>query len=420
MRPVMPFMGVPRPFKSPLGAPRSRFACALAMFAAAAAAPIARAQTIEFFEVPAGYEAGSIDLPDSFGGALAADPHHHDVVYAAIGEYQHMSLARVDLTSGTVTVVADGPFGAISGIAPFSGRHIAVIDSDDAPGGPRGETILLLEDRDADGDFNGHDEIHQLIHPILADGGDFTGSQAHVVPKKNPKGIKSGSLMFQTADGDSRAELLSIKSPLKKPRYDLHGRPFFAGFDFNGGFDFDSLGRVVMGTVTGDTFEGKIYLISDVNGRHHVQAGHNEAAVLVSGEGGCSDLTIDHQDHVYFAGFDEDFFPAIRTFGLPHNATDHIASVSDFADLDAGFISAVVINTKDRSFAPDSGAGGATMVMSGFDAFFDPANNLLTLTPSAVSATPPSEEKSAEVEGAAPAAQAKSGIIFTAPEYLKR
>ena len=85
-------------------------------------------------------------------------------------------------------------------------------------------------------------EVTELIAPIL-DGGDFTGSQARLVPAGHPS-LPAGSVLVQTADGSGLGEMLAITDPLGSPAYIPSGSAFFTGFDYNGGFDFGPGERV--------------------------------------------------------------------------------------------------------------------------------------------------------------------------------
>ncbi|MBI3736397.1 hypothetical protein HY256_07775, partial [Candidatus Sumerlaeota bacterium] len=199
------------------------------------------AQTISFTSVPDGFDAGSIELPRPFAGALGVDADSDNIIYAAVGNYQDMNLARIDLNTGAVAIVAEGPFGGLGGIAPLTGGAIVLTDNASAAGGPPDDTILIARDLNRDGDFNDGGEITKLIDPILVNG-SWSGAQARRVPKVRKSRLGAGSVMIQTADGAGNAELIVIDNPLRRPSFNLHRNPYFFGFDYNGGFDFDSRG----------------------------------------------------------------------------------------------------------------------------------------------------------------------------------
>lgn len=353
--------------------------CAAAFAVAVGSAPLG-AQTISFTSVPEGYEARSITLPDEFAGALGVDPKNDRIIYSAVGSFGAMSLARLNLQTGESAVVAAGPFGAIGGIAPLSAREIVVTDNSAAAGGPPDETILILRDfNPRDGDFNDSGEIRELIAPILGPAqGNWNGSQARVVPKRRGSRLKPGSVMIQTADGGGGGEMLVIEDLSRRPRFAAGGVPFFSGFDYNGGFDFDSAGRVIMGTLTGG-FTGEVFALADLNGNRVIDAG--ESNRMVAGENGVSDLAVDSEDDVFFTGYDAGFAAAVRTFPIPADPLAGGVAPVDFAATDAGFLSGLLINSKRRPFEPGTGPFGASLILGGFTGSFEASANLLVLTP---------------------------------------
>ncbi len=337
----------------------------------------AQAQTLSFTSVPSGYDAGSIDLPEAFAGALGVDPDFDHIVYAAVGSFQNMKLAKVDLRTGEVKIVANGPFGAIGGIAPLGSRRVVIVDNATAEGGPTDDTILIAYDKNSDGDFNDAKEITQLVKPILS-GGNWSGSQARLIPSRPGSALTPGSVMIQTADGNGAAELLVIENPKGKAKF-AKKSPFFGGFDYNGGFDFDSSGRVLMGTLTG-SFTGEIFVLVDRNRDRRI--GEDESNLLVEGEGSMGDMIVDHENDVIFLSFDDSFQAALKTFRVPADPLKETATPEDFAATDSGYLYSMVINSKQRSFEPDSGPSGAMLIFGGLTGTYESAVNLLTLTPS--------------------------------------
>lgn len=357
-----------------------RFAAFIALILGLVLSADLRAQTISFTSIPEGYEGSSIALPSSFAGALGVDPDDDRFIYCAVGGFGAMSLARVNLRTGEVITVADGPFGAIGGIAPLSNSEIVVTDNAAAAGGPPDETILTLKDFNRDGDFNDSGEIKQLIAPILSNSpGNWSGSQARIVPKRKWATLKAWSVMIQTADGAGGSELLAIVEPSsRRPKFATGTKPFHSGFDYNGGFDFDGVGRVIMGTLTG-SFTGEIWALDDRNKNRRIDSWEKNR--LVEGESGISDLVVDGEEDVFFAGFDGNFFAAIRSFRLPAQPMTGTATPADFASTDGGFLSAILINSKRRPFEPGAGPFGASLILSGFTGSFESATNLLVLRP---------------------------------------
>jgi hypothetical protein len=338
-------------------------------------------QTLNFTSIPDGYIDGSISLPRAFTGALGVDPTDDQIVYASVGSFQDVNLARVNLTSGTSAVVADGPFGNIGGIAVLSATQVAVIDNSGAVGGPSDQTLLLASDLNGDGDFNDGGEIAELIPPILTGLFGWTGTQARVAPAGNPSSIPSGSVIVQSADGSGGSELLVVQNPLSTPSYRPAGAAYFSGFDYNGGFDFDSQGRIMMGTVTG-SFNGNVIALVNSNADQDIDPG--ESNLLISGAQlpfGIADLVLDGEDDGFCATSGD-----VKTFKVPANPLIDSATPSAFAATDSPFLTAVLINSKERRFEPNSGNSiGATLLIGGFAAGFVPADNLLTLVPSTTS-----------------------------------
>ena len=103
------------------------------------------AQTIEFTSFPAGYFPDSVTLPRPFAGALAADPTDPEIVYAAIGAFNDMEIARVNLATKGVTTIASGPFSSIGGIAVLSPTQIVLVENAGTVANPYPfDTILLV------------------------------------------------------------------------------------------------------------------------------------------------------------------------------------------------------------------------------------------------------------------------------------
>lgn len=335
-------------------------------------------QVLSFTSIPSGYTGDSIPLPRTFAGALAADPNDDLTIYASIGSFLDAELVRIDLASGAVTTVADGPFGNLAGIAVLSATQLALVDNASAPGGPPDRTILLAQDLNADRDFNDPGEIGELIEPILTGFFGWSGAQARVVPTGNASGIPSGSVLIQTADGGGEGDLLVVADPLGTPDFRPTGGAFFTGFDFNGGLDFDSAGNLLVGAanVIDPTFfviVGNVLALEDVDQDESIGAG--ESNQVVSGEqlpNGIFDLIIDAEDDVFVTSGGE-----VLTFPAPAAPLLETATPSLFVGTNSFFLTGLMINSKLRQFEPSSGSNGATLVIgSGFGEL-----NLLSLRP---------------------------------------
>ncbi len=343
----------------------------------------ASAQTISFVEVPPGYEAGSIDLGDGFTGALAADPANPDIIYASVGYYQHNYVVKVDLSDSSVTTVASGWFGSIGGLAIPAPHQLIIVDNDDyTTNAIPGETFLICTDKNTDGDFDDPGEIEELISPILVDWTSFTGAQARIAPSGDPSNIPSGSLLFQNADGGTKADLFVVTDPTSNTTaaYRPSGAAYFTGFDYNGGFDSDSAGRIFMGAGN-SSWTGEVFALVNTNGDEDIDAGEsNDVVTSTSLPGSITDIIIDKEDDVFvvtnpWGGYQ------IQTFDIPADPLTQHATLTDFAKTDAGWMSAVIINSKSLPFEPNLLGGGATMLMGGMTATYASATNLLTLTP---------------------------------------
>jgi hypothetical protein len=352
----------------------------LVCFLSSVLAAFCPAAELAFVSVPQGYHAGSIHLPRGFTGALGVDPTDDQIVYASVGGFGDVDLSRIDLHSGTATIVAEGPFGNIGGIAVLSATEIVLVENAGAAGGPPDKTILLASDLNADGDFNDAQELRELIAPILEGFFGWSGAQARLVPPGSPASIPSGSVLIQTADGSGAAEVLVVTDPLGSPTYRPAGGAFFAGFDFNGGLDFDSQGRLLVGAATvidPTTFviAGQVFGTQNLNSDQVI--GASESHILVpSGQlpSGISDLVVDREDDAFCTSGG-----SIKTFHVPANVLSGEVAVTDFAPTHSSFLSAVLLNSRARSFEPFSGPGGAILLVGG--GFGE--TNLLTLTPTA-------------------------------------
>lgn len=375
-RPAAPRSASARSHSTPFGLRAlSAFGAAVGL---AASAP---AQTLTFTSIAPGYAPGSIALPAGFGGALGTLASESDTLYVSIGSYGNMKLARVDLATGLAAVVADGPFGSLAGIAPLTSTAVALIDNSSASGGPPDQTILLARDNNpADGDFNDPGEITELIAPILTGAFGFTGAQARRVPPSASAALPLGSLVVQTADGGAAGELLAIVDPLSaSPGFTPAGGSWFSGFDYNGGFDFDSRGVVWMGSVDSASFAGTVTALVNLNFDSRIDPG--EFHDVVAGENGMADLSIDAEDDVFFSAPNASFAASARTFRAPASPLGAAATPVDFAATNASYLSALLVTSKNRPFEPFGGAGGAVLVLGGFAPDFSSAVNLLTLTP---------------------------------------
>ena len=347
-------------------------------------------QTISWTSVPTGYKPGSIDLSpvlgpgEGFTGALAVDPANPHVVYAGVGYWQHQSVVRINISSSSVQKVASGFFGSIGGLAVPGSGQLIILDNDDyTTSSIPGETLLIATDKNTDGDFDDPGEIEELLSPILVDGiFGFTGAQARIAPSGNPSGIPSGSLVFQNADGGLNADLSVVTNPTSSSTaaYRPPGGAYFGGFDYNGGFDFDSTGRIFMGAAN-SSWTGEVFALVNTNGDQDIDEGEYHDLVSSSTlTGSISDLAIDGEDDVFiltnpWGGYQ------VQTFDIPADPLSDHALPLAFADTDSPFLTALLVTDKGLGFEGGEN-GGAVMIVGGYASGWANAINLLTLTPS--------------------------------------
>lgn len=376
---------VPFRFHVPAGSSARALARALPTLVLAAllpyAATVARAQTLNFTSVPEGYVAGSVPLPATFNNAIGVHPDRPREIYVSVGFFGGSMLARVDPVTGESAIVASGPFGNLGGIVPLDATHVVVADNHDVAEGVPGETILLLSDDDGDGDFEEPGEVRELIAPILT--ADFSGTQMRRLDPWWVSGMPYGSIGIQTADGAGGGEILVLVDPLGTPSFRPTDGAYYSGFDYNGGFDFDSRGDFYVGTLNGTSFTGEIHVIAEsADGADTAgeTARTSDTRVLIEGEGGMSDLVIDREDDILFAAPNASFVASVRTFRAPANPLADAVAPVDLAGTDSGFLTTLALDTKSEPFDPFDGPG-ATLYVGGLAGDFSSTTNLLTLTP---------------------------------------
>jgi hypothetical protein len=351
------------------------------------AASMCPGQTISFTNVPAGYENGSIDLGMGFTGALAVDPSNPDFVYASVGSWQQNQVVKIDFSDQSVRTVASGLFGSVGGLAVPGPNQLVIVDNDDyAPNTIPGETILLCTDKNLDGDFDEAGEIEELIAPILVGSSSFTGGQARIAPAGNPSGIPAGSLLFQDADGGCKGDLFVVTNPRSPATaaFRPSGDAYFSGFDYNGGFDFDSQGRTFMGT-TNFSFSGEVLALVNLDHDERIDPDEwNDVITSASLYGGISDLAIDAEDHGFVVTNPWDGYQ-VQSFEIPSDPLHEACALSDFADTNSPWLTSILLNSRDLPFEPGA-RNGATMIVGGYAPGWASAANLLTLKPKPVAA----------------------------------
>ena len=344
--------------------------------------------TISWHSIPPGYTGDSILLGAPFSGAITSSPNNPDILYVSVGTFRKNKIVKVNLTTKDVFEVTGDVFGSIGGMAVLPTEDLIIIDNDDNTTNPLpGECVLIAKDLNSDGDFKDTNEIVKLIDPILIESGTFTGAQARVVPSGGVQGIPGGSLMYQDADGSNFGDLFVVINPTSSitAQFRPSSGSFFRGFDYNGGFDFTSSGIIYSASTT-SAFHGIIYALNNLNGNERIDAGEWNDAVSTTTLAwtGVSDLIIDGEDDVFFTSSTFPY-PSIMTFHSLADPLNQRATPTIFASADSAWLSAICINTKSRSFEPNEGPSGATLIVSGYTNLWASAMNLLTLTPSPVS-----------------------------------
>jgi hypothetical protein len=349
--------------------------CILALACAFGVAALTYGDTISFTTVPAGYNSGSIELGVPFAGSLAASPSDPTKLYVAVGSFGNQQIVRLDVATQTTSVVATG-FSSIGGIAVFSNGDLAITENYTS------DTIFRAHDANADGDFLDAGEVAELIAPILADGGDFTGAQVAIAPAGNAAAIPAGSLLVQTADDQTSSELLVIENPLSSPAYRPAGGAFFSGFQYNGGVAFDTAGNVIMGESRFDwltfTSSGRIYALVNLNANETIDTGESHVIVPeASLSAGLSDLSVSAANAVYFTESSGN----IRTFALPSDLLNDTATPTTFATTNANYLSVCRFDDPTKSFAPNTSQPRARLYVGGYAPSWTAATNILWLEP---------------------------------------
>jgi hypothetical protein len=330
--------------------------------------------------LPAGYTTSSIELGQPFGGALVADPANTDRLYVAAGFFGNQSILRVTLSSGTTSTVATG-FGSIGGIAVLGNNDLAVTENFTSQG------LFRARDLNSDNDFLDAGEVTELIAPILADSGaTFTGAQVTVARAGNAAAIPAGSLIVQTADGGTSAELLVVQNPTTAPGYRPTGGAFFGGFAYNGGVAFDAAGNVIMGesVIPG----GRVYALVNSNADQAIGAGESHVlADTAAIPDGIADLAVSADGRVFYGGNGPGFSPAatLMWFQLPGNLLTGSGTPAVFANTNSTYLSAVRFDEPTRSFVAAAGGNTARLLVSGLDGTFAGFTNVMVVRPSGVS-----------------------------------
>ncbi len=345
-------------------------------------------QTISWLSIPDGYIGASIDLSEPFTFSIAPsnDP---DVIYVSVGKYFANKIIKVNLTTEENIDVTEAVFGSIGGMTTLPNGDLIIIDNDENSSSTLpGECIIIAKDLNNDGDFKDPGEINKLLDPILVESlwGGFTGSQARTVPAGNPSGIPSGSVMFQDADSLNNGDLFVVTNPTTNTiaSYRPLNSSYFNGFDYNGGFDFDSKGMIYSGTTTNE-FHGTVYALSNINMNEKIDAGEFNDIVTTGSlfYSGVTDLVIDKEDDILFTANTYPN-PAILTFRSPADPLNIQINPSVFAAISANWISAIRINSKTLDFEPDI-SNGAVIIISGYAVGWQSAKNILILKPKDIS-----------------------------------
>ncbi len=321
----------------------------------------------------AGYVSGPILLPETGAGAACADAANPKSFYLSAGAFNARRIYRVTFTSQTAhtfTLVADGAlsmtgappgnnvlnngFGDIWMLSLPDGRLI-VADNDEgsaAPGGPIGECIFILTDRNGDGDFRdvdagtGTPEVEVLVAaPILTNpGGNFTAAGL--------TRAASGHIHIVTSDGALGGEVLRISADGTAQNL------YFNPLDYGSGLSVDSQGYFYAGETQGTFVDGTIHRLRDENADG--DALDPGESLLLTG----ASMPAVYDLSVSSIADGERIFAA--TNGLTGSGIDHVGAggaLTRLCDL-ADFATGMAFDKSAASFAPDSGPTGQHLVVS--------------------------------------------------------
>jgi len=347
--------------------------------------PQSSAAELQFLQPPTGYSVGKVSLGEgNIAFALAPDPADARFIYAA-GLFDFESrIVRLGLRTSSQTVVCNCPSTvSVGGFAVYTTDTMFVSDS-------WNHQLLVLRDRNADGDFDDAGEIERLIEPILTDlPSGWTGNAVAIVwSAANRLGLPAGTVLFQSEDGGTTGgEVLAVVDPLTSPVYQPAGGAFFAGFNYGGGIAVDARGRLVVGSSFYPD-PGKVWFGEDLSGDGAI--GPDESSILVDdlaagGTGkGLSGLAVGADNRAFACVNDTvSSQPVVRiqTLRIPWNFHRGLSPVETFGILNAGYVSSIIFNGA-KSFAP-AAIDGATMVIaaSGPPPNYENYDYLLTLTP---------------------------------------
>lgn len=347
--------------------PAARFMAA-AILAVSLFPAMSVADSLQAVSLQDGYEAHSIELGVPYGGSIAVNPQTPNQLYVSAGNYGEHTLLTIDTDTGTTRSLSP-VIGNIGGLAVLNNGDIAITEN------LTSDTILRARDLDSDGAYFAPGEITELITPILADA-TFSGAQLAVAPPENDANIPAGSLVVQTADGGTSAELLVIRDPESSPAYYPVGEAWFAGFMYNGGIAFTSDGNVLCGI--SEFPVGRIDALVNANGNEQIDAG--EAHELIGGDvlvNSLSDLTVSGDGRLVTT----ENSGTVRWFDLPNDlASGSVEASGVLAETNATYLSSVRIDAPQRPFVPGAAWPVATVYVGGYVSF-PAATNLLAISP---------------------------------------
>lgn len=349
----------------------------LAAASCAAVGMTAQCVTLQVTSVAAGYTSRSLEIGAPFAGSIAADPADVNKLYVSTGGFNSHAIVAVNAANGTTQTVTP-VLGTVGGIAVLSDGSLVITENGTS------DTILRARDFTADNDFLDANEVTELIAPILHDG-NFSGAQLVVAPGGAP-GIAAGSLVVQTADGNTSSELLVINSPATAPAYQPAGGAYYSGFQYNGGVSFSPGRHVVMGesrfNFSTFTSTGRILGLVNSNADTYIDAG--ESHVIVDEPElalGVTDLAVSSNGIVYFG----ENSGMVRYFALPGNLLTGTAAPANFASTNGVYLSAIRLDDPTRDFAPGATASTARLYVGGYVGAFEQATNLVVIEPAGTS-----------------------------------
>lgn len=337
-------------------------------------------------------------IPGVAGGSLAPDPADPNSFYILGGGYQSATIQKLTLTSdrygattGTLTTIATGTAtlgGSLAdgddvldnnfgdgGLAVLSTAPLRIVVSDNdygtSSGVPNviGDTIVLLEDLNGDGDcrdiVGGVREASEYIAPIATSGTfGFTGGATAV--------DGSGAVFVVTSDGNStEGEVLRVAPSAASIGV------YFGGLEFGSGLVVDDGASTPVFAGNSSFGNNAVFGLADGNADDDAQDPGEANATALDGNGPSS-LAKSGEGLVYVTQNDFVSVAKITVFDPAAGSLAEFAS-----DLPDGFAGSLAFDSGSGAFTAFAGEGERRLLLStGFGA----GSSLHVIEPAPVSA----------------------------------